>query len=70
MDITARQQVALRLMSAEGVDIMLAASKALTRIDTIFHLSRFRPLGESLAMLSAMIEPRSRQAEVLWSAFG
>lgn len=70
MDITARQQAALRLMNAEGVDIMLVASHALARRDTIFHLSGYRPLGESLAVLSAMIEPRSRQAEVLWSAFG
>src|SRR5579862_8711908 len=52
MDITARLQAALQLMEREGAEVMLVASNELARIDTIFHLSGYRPLGESLAVLS------------------
>jgi Xaa-Pro dipeptidase len=57
MDIAARLDAALQLMKAEGVEIMLVASNELARIDTVFHLSGYRPLGESLAVLSTRDKP-------------
>jgi Xaa-Pro dipeptidase len=57
MDIAARLEAALQLMKAEGVETMLVASNELARIDTVFHLSGYRPLGESLAVLSTRDQP-------------
>ena len=57
MDIAARVQAALQLMRAESVDMMLVASNELARVDTIFHLTGYRPLGESLAILSTHDKP-------------
>lgn len=57
MDIAGRQQAALQLMEREGVEVMLVASNELARIDTIFHLSGYRPLGESIAVLSTYDKP-------------
>jgi Xaa-Pro aminopeptidase len=57
MDIAGRQQAAAQLMEREGVEVMLVASNELARIDTIFHLSGYRPLGESLAVLSTQGKP-------------
>ncbi len=52
MDISGRRQAALRLMEQEGVDVMLVAPNELARIDTVFHLTGYRPVGESLCALS------------------
>lgn len=57
MDIAGRLQAASQLMEAEDVDIMLVASNELARIDTIFHLSGYRPLSESIAVLSTQDKP-------------
>ncbi len=57
MDIAGRQQAATQLMEREGVEVMLVASNELARIDTIFHLTGYRPLGESLAVLSVRGKP-------------
>ncbi len=51
MDIGGRQQAALRLMEQEGVDVMLVAPNELNRVDTVFHLTGYRGVGESLAVL-------------------
>ena len=52
MDINGRQQAALQLMEREGVDVLLVAPNELSRVDTIFHLTGYRPVGESLCVLS------------------
>jgi len=57
MDIVGRLHAATQLMQAEGVETMLVASNELARIDTIFHLSGYRPLGESIAVLSTHDRP-------------
>jgi Xaa-Pro dipeptidase len=51
MDIGGRQQAALRLMEREDVDAMLVAPNELNRVDTVFHLTGYRGVGESLAVL-------------------
>jgi Xaa-Pro aminopeptidase len=57
MDIAGRLAAASRLMDAEGIELMIVASNELARIDTIFHLSGYRSLGESLAVLSTHEQP-------------
>src|SRR5262249_11045611 len=57
MDIAGRQLAALQLMEREGCEVMLVASNELARIDTVFHLTGYRPLGESLAVLSLHDRP-------------
>jgi len=57
MDISARTQAARLLMAREGVEVMLVAANELARIDTIFHLTGYRSLGESLAVLSRNDKP-------------
>jgi Xaa-Pro aminopeptidase len=51
MDHGGRQQAAMRLMEREGVDVMLVAPNELNRVDTVFHLTGYRGVGESLAVL-------------------
>ena len=51
MDHGGRLQAALQLMEREGVDAMLVAPNELNRVDTVFHLSGYRGVGESLAVL-------------------
>ena len=57
MDIAGRRDAALRLMESEGVDIMLVAPNELARIDTVFHLTGYRALGETVAVLSRGAKP-------------
>jgi Xaa-Pro dipeptidase len=52
MDIAKRLDAAHELMTSEGADVMLVASNELARIDTVFHLTGYRALGESLAVLA------------------
>ena len=52
MDIAQRLDAAYKLMATEGADVMLVASNELARIDTVFHLTGYRALGESLAILA------------------
>ncbi len=52
MEIARRLDAALDLMASEGAEVMLVASNELARIDTIFHLTGYRALGESLAVLA------------------
>ena len=51
MDHGGRTQAALQLMEREGVDVMLVAPNELNRVDTVFHLTGYRGVGESLALL-------------------
>lgn len=51
MDHSGRTQAALQLMEREGVDVLLAAPNELNRVDTVFHLTGYRGVGESLAVL-------------------
>ncbi|HXR87841.1 MAG TPA: Xaa-Pro peptidase family protein [Stellaceae bacterium] len=51
MDHGGRLAAALQLMEREGVDVMLIAPNELNRVDTVFHLSGYRGVGESLAIL-------------------
>ena len=51
MDHAGRQQVARELMEREGVDVMLVAPNELNRVDTVFHLTGYRGVGESLAVM-------------------
>jgi Xaa-Pro dipeptidase len=57
MDIAGRQEAALRLMEREGADVMLVAPNELARIDTVFHLTGYRALGESVAVLTRGAKP-------------
>jgi Xaa-Pro dipeptidase len=52
MEIGGRRETALRLMEREGVDVMLVAPNELNRVDTVFHLTGYRPVGEALCVLS------------------
>jgi hypothetical protein len=52
MDIAKRLDAAHELMASEGAEVMLVASNELARIDTVFHLTGYRALGESLAVLA------------------
>jgi Xaa-Pro aminopeptidase len=51
MDQGGRLQAASRLMEREGVDVMLVAPNELNRVDTVFHLTGYRGVAESLAVL-------------------
>ena len=51
MDHSGRLQAALQLMEREGVDVMVVAPNELNRVDTVFHLSGYRGVGECLAVL-------------------
>ncbi|HEY3918029.1 MAG TPA: Xaa-Pro peptidase family protein [Stellaceae bacterium] len=51
MDIGGRREAAQRLMEREGVDVMLVAPNELNRVDTVFHMTGYRGVGESLAVL-------------------
>lgn len=51
MDLAGRYQAAQQLMEREGVDVMLVAPNEINRIDTVFHLTGYRGVGESLAVL-------------------
>jgi Xaa-Pro aminopeptidase len=51
MDHGGRLEAALQLMEREGADVMLVAPNELNRVDTVFHLSGYRGVGESLAVL-------------------
>lgn len=57
MDIGGRLQAALRLMEREGVDVMLVAPNELNRVDTVFHLTGYRGVGECLAVLRRGEQP-------------
>jgi Xaa-Pro dipeptidase len=57
MNIAGRRQAALDLMEREGVDVMLVAPNELNRIDTVFHLTGYRPVGESLCVLQRNGQP-------------
>jgi Xaa-Pro aminopeptidase len=51
MDHSGRTQAALQLMEREGVDVLLVAPNELNRVDSVFHLTGYRGVGESLAVL-------------------
>jgi Xaa-Pro aminopeptidase len=51
MDHGGRTQAALQLMEREGVDVLLVAPNELNRVDSVFHLTGYRGVGESLAVL-------------------
>ncbi len=51
MDHGGRLQAAVQLMEREGVDVLLVAPNELNRVDSVFHLSGYRGVGESLAVL-------------------
>jgi Xaa-Pro aminopeptidase len=51
MDLAGRHAAAQQLMEREGVDVMLVAPNEISRIDTVFHLTGYRGVGESLAVL-------------------
>ena len=51
MDFAARHEAAQRLMEQEGIDVMLVAPNELNRVDTVFHLTGYRGVGETLAVL-------------------
>lgn len=51
MDHSGRTQTALQLMEREGVDVLLVAPNELNRVDSVFHLTGYRGVGESLAVL-------------------
>lgn len=51
MDIGGRRQAALQLMEREGVDVVLVAPNELNRVDTVFHLTGYRGVGECLVVL-------------------
>jgi len=57
MDIAGRRDAALQLMEREGIEVMLVAPNELNRIDTVFHLTGYRPVGESLCVLSRSAPP-------------
>jgi Xaa-Pro dipeptidase len=57
MDIGGRQQAASQLMEQQGVDVMLVAPNELNRVDTVFHLTGYRGVGESLAVLRKGEQP-------------
>ncbi len=57
MDSSGRTQAALRLMDQEGVDVMLVGPNEINRIDTVFHLTGYRGVGETLAVLSKSEKP-------------
>ncbi|HWE76272.1 MAG TPA: aminopeptidase P family N-terminal domain-containing protein, partial [Stellaceae bacterium] len=51
MDHSGRTQAALQLMEREGVDVLLVAPNELNRVDSVFHLTGYRGVGESIAVL-------------------
>jgi Xaa-Pro dipeptidase len=51
MDHGGRTQAALQLMEREGVDVLLITPNELNRVDSVFHLTGYRGVGESLAVL-------------------
>ena len=51
MDHGGRLQTATLLMEREGIDVMLVAPNELNRVDTVFHLTGYRGVGESIAVL-------------------
>ncbi|HEY1503083.1 MAG TPA: Xaa-Pro peptidase family protein [Stellaceae bacterium] len=51
MDHGGRLQAASQLMEREGVDVLLVAPNELNRVDSVFHLTGYRGVGESIAVL-------------------